>query len=174
MSLSEFMRYADHARNKIPRGKVDWSDSPLAWIRHHGPRTKNKLARDIVEGWLSGRGFSYRESRDGVSHFLLNGGSRTIVLLGVLNKEGVLEFAQLRAPGKGVDAMLLLGVEPKRVRIWGARPQTVTHLPTYGTDAPGLHHCSFDPSDPPSWLQELARWEDDPPAGGNDQPSLFD
>lgn len=157
-ALQEFSTLAAQARDKIPRGKVDWSDSPFAWMRHHGPRTKSKLGRDIVQAWFEARQTPFTESRNGVAHFKV-AERHTIVHLALLSKEGVFEFAQLRAPGKGVDWMLLVGVEPHRARIWAVKPVDVVHLATYGTDAPGLHHCSFDPDEPPAWLTQVASWE---------------
>lgn len=156
-ALAEFSVLAATARDKIPRGKVDWSDSPFAWMRHHGPRTKSKLGRDIVQAWFESRQTPYAEI-NGIAHFRV-AEKDTIVHFALLSKEGVFEFAQLRAPGNGVDWMLLVGVEPHRARIWAVRPSAVTHLATYVTDAPGLHHCSFDPDDLPEWLTLVASWE---------------
>jgi hypothetical protein len=127
MNLQDFVGYADRARDQIPRGKVNWSDSPFAWIRHNGPRTKSKLGRDIVQEWFVAKGNEFAISDDGVSHFIVRE-KRTIVHLGLLSKEGVFEFAQLRAPGKGVDWMLLVGIEPHRARIWqGHTPADIRH-----------------------------------------------
>lgn len=164
MSLDEFVGYAEVARQAIPRGKVDWAGSPFAWMRHHGPRTKSKLGRDIVREWLSARRIPFAEEEDELAHFLI-GGRRVAVHLALLGKEGQLEFSQLREPGLGIDLMLLVGVEPGRARIWAVRPESVTDFPGYGIQRPGYHAASFDPDEPPEWLHEREAWDqngDDP------------
>jgi len=169
VSLDEFILYAEQARQLIPRGKVDWSSSPFAWMRHHGPRTKSKLGRDIVREWLKTRPLSWADSEDGVSHFTIDG--RTVVVhLALLGKEGLLEFANLREPGLGVDALMLVGVEPERARIWWLRPEDVRGFHSYVNDAPGYHNVSIDPDEPPDWLTERARWDTN---GDDPQGSLF-
>jgi hypothetical protein len=158
--LSEFVRFTSEARERIPPSSVDWSDSPFAWMRHHGPRTKSKLGRDIVEAWLSARGVRWVVSEDGISHFVLPSFGAVVVHLALLGKEGKLEFANLRQPGLGADSLWLLGVEPLRVRLWGAKPSSVVNLPTYANDSPGYHHCSFDPEDPPAWMTPMDGWHE--------------
>jgi len=155
--LDPFVGFCEKARGNIPPGKVSWDGSPFAWMRHHGPRTKSKLGRDIVREWLVSNGTEWTEAEDGVAHFVINRGL-VVVHLALQGKEGLLEFANLREPGLGADSLLLVGIEPFRARIWRASPTTMSDLPHYTNDAPGYHNCSFDPDDPPSWLFEAEVW----------------
>lgn len=82
-----------------------------------------------------------------------------MVHLGILGKEGKLEFSQLVEDGMGVEHILLLGVEPQRVRVWAVKPESVRSFPSYGQQARGLHHCTIDPEDPPSWARLVETWE---------------
>jgi hypothetical protein len=156
--LVEFERFTLAAREQIPPSSVDWSGSPFAWMRHHGPRTKSKLGQDIVQEWLVSRGIPWEASEDKVSHFVLPGHGRVVVHLALLGKEGKLEFANLREPGLGVTGLWLLGVEPLRSRLWGTKPSSVADLPTYVNDHPGYHHFAFDPEEPPEWMKLLEEW----------------
>lgn len=156
-ALAEFVAYADEARAVIPPSRVSWAQSPFAWMRHHGPRTKSKMGRDIVRAWLRTRPVKWEESDDGVSHFTI-AGHPVVVHLSLQGKEGMLEFANLREPGMGADLLLLIGIEPHRARIWAAYPRSMRELPSYKNDAPGYHNCSVDPDDPPEWLIERECW----------------
>lgn len=160
--LAVFDRYAEEARRHIPPGRVDWSTSPFGWMRHHGPRTKSKLGRDIVEAWLrheaEARGLApWRTSDDGVSHFVVRDRS-VVVHFAIQGKEGMLEFANLREPNMGADRLWLLGIEPRRVRLWSVLPSAMIGLPSYANDAPGYHNTSIDPDEPPEWAREIGVW----------------
>lgn len=159
-NLGEFAQFAQTARDQIPPSSVSWEGSPFAWMRPHSPRTKSKMAVDIAQAWLQARGVEWMLSDDTLSHFTLPRLGRVDVHLALLGKEGRFEFAQLREPGLGTDAIWLIGVEPLRVRLWGAKPSSVSHLPTYSIHKPGYHHCTFDPDDPPEWMKLIESWGD--------------
>ena len=95
----------------------------------------------------------------GEDHHLTIGGERFTIHLALQGKEGKLEFAMLREPGYGVDRLLLVGVEPSRVRIWQTGAKRVTDLPRYKRDAVGFHNLTIDPDEPPAWLTQVAVWE---------------
>lgn len=170
-ALHEFVVLADRAKDKIPQGKVDWSGSPFAWMRHHGPRTKSKLGKDIIREWLRSTGKPFQESDDEIAHFVV-GGQRCVVHLALQGKEGMIEFSQLRSPDLGVDAMFLLGIEPWRARLWIAMPRNVVHLPGYGIQKDGYHHCSFLPEETPEWLKEINCWAGSPSPAETEQMAL--
>src|SRR5262249_9545566 len=71
--LERFAAYAARARSVIPPSKVDWSDSPFAWIRHNGPRTKSALAKAIVREWLADRGNTVTDGTGAFAHFAVGG-----------------------------------------------------------------------------------------------------
>lgn len=158
--IEEFVLFAERARGTLTPGHVDWSSSPYGWMRANGPRSKSKLGKEIVKAWLKHTGVSFEipGSGDGDHHLVL-GGYRYTIHLALQGKEGKLEFAMLREPGYGVDRVLLLGVEPARVRIWRAETMSMKGLPTYRRDATGFHNLTVDPDAVPSWLTEVARWE---------------
>ena len=147
-------------------GTVDWSSSPYGWMRTNGPRSKSKLAKEIVTEWLRVNRVGFQLPKPGEGdHHLAIGRDRYTIHLALQGKEGKLEFAMLREPGYGVDKVMLLGVEPLRVRVWRADCWWMKDLPTYRRDAQGFHNLSVDPDNVPTWLTEMARWEpyeDDP------------
>ena len=158
--LFEFASFASTARDRIPSSKVDWSVSPFGWMRHHGPRTKSKMGRDIAQTWLEARGVKWEPSENGVAHLFVPEMGNVVVHLSLLGKEGLFEFSNLREPGLGTDAIWLIGIEPLRVRLWGVKPSSCVGLPTYSSDQPGYHHYNFDPEDPPQWMKLLDEWSD--------------
>lgn len=158
-SLQEFVPIALGARDVITPGKVDWTDSPFAWMRHHAPPTKSAMAQRIVCDWLRlrGQGFVELDEKTEPAHLLV-GGKKIAIHFALLDNTGHFRYSQLREPGLGVDLMLMLGIEPRRVRMWICRPVSVGHLPTYRESARGLHSLSFDPEDVPDYLVEVGRW----------------
>ncbi len=154
--LEAFVQIAEKAREAIEPGVVSWRGSPFAWMLSNGPVTKNMLGRRIIQLWLSSKGIPSQEGQGGTfgHHFVVRG-RRVAVHFGLLGKEGELRFSALREPEMGIDEMYLLGIEPRRARLWVLLPNQTETLPAFSGDVKGLHSLAFDPDDVPPFLREI-------------------
>jgi hypothetical protein len=92
-----------------------WADSQHAWLMKQSSRRRGKSGEMIIHKWLEGLGMKVDKAVASSSDRTVNG-HRVEVKLSTLWTSGQLTWQQLR--DQDYSHVLLLGIEPQRVRVW--------------------------------------------------------
>lgn len=142
-------------KERHAKEKVQWRDSPFKWMLGLPPRTKGKIAEELVAHWCTHKGLVVTPSGDSEADLRISG-KRVEVKLSMLWETGILRFQQFR--DQDYDYGICLGISPGDVQCWVIPKEvllekaTPQHLGRRGADTKWFW---FPPSDPPYWLDDF-------------------
>jgi site-specific DNA-methyltransferase (adenine-specific) len=129
-----------------------WKNSPFEWVLQLPPRSKGKLARNLIISWCASRGLHIDRKND-VSETIVVNGIQYAVKFSMLWKNGVYQFQQIKS--QGPKYVVCFGISPLEAHCWiFERDYAIIHGKKQHKGANDAEYwLSIDPKSIPEWVQ---------------------
>lgn len=113
--FKELVKITSNIQDDFEKESDIWKNSPFEWIAHLPPRSKSKIARQILLRWLENEKVSIKRA-EGINENLIIGKKTIAIKNSMLWKSNVYRFQQIRT--EGPDYLICFGISPKNVHCW--------------------------------------------------------
>jgi site-specific DNA-methyltransferase (adenine-specific) len=130
-----------------------WKDSPFEWVLQLPPRSKGKLARELLMSWCTKNGLDPRKQTETSEALVINNKTYAIKF-SMLWKNGNYQFQQIKSDGP--EYILCFGISPFTAHCWVfERGYAIKHgKKQHKGGNKAEYWVAINPSRIPDWAQE--------------------
>jgi site-specific DNA-methyltransferase (adenine-specific) len=143
---------ASYLQKELEEMSDIWKDSPFEWVLQLPPRSKGKLARNLVLAWLTNNKLYPERSRVSSETLIIND-TQYAIKFSMLWKDGVYQFQQIKS--QGPDYIICFGISPSVAHCWIFEKQyAIKNGKQQHKGASGAEYwLSINPDNIPVWAE---------------------
>lgn len=148
-----FAKTSSDLQENLEKKSNQWKGSPFEWITELPPRTKGKIAREMLIKWLNWKGIELEKLSDSSETIIINNHEYALKF-STLWQSGTYMFQQIKRDGPFF--IICFGLSPVKLHLWIINSNLAIEYgnPQHKGADNSEYWISIDPKEIPDWIKQ--------------------